>query len=268
MLNMFNTILTRVRGLLQRARVSREMDDELRFHLEMEAQSHVAQGISPEEARRRALRDLGGVDQTKEAIRDVRASWIDSAWQDLRYAVRSFRRQPGAAVAAVGMWAWESGSRPRCSRSSTRSSCARRPSRDQTSWRLSTWATITAVAPSSHRRSSEPGEVALPLPASSRRCLRWRSSSSTVPSSSEERRSSRRDCSTFSEVSGRCLVGSSMLQKGEPAVMTVCCCQKTSGVRSTMPTHNSLAAAFPSTVNRWWWWGSCRPNSGFRHGTP
>ena len=103
MLNIFNTILTRVRGLFQRARVSRELDDELRFHLEMEAQSHVAQGISPEEARRRAARDLGGVDQTKEAIRDVRASWIDSVLQDLRYAVRSFRRQPGAGVAAIGM---------------------------------------------------------------------------------------------------------------------------------------------------------------------
>jgi putative ABC transport system permease protein len=100
---MLSSILTRLRGLFQRPRVAREMDDELRFHLEMEMRSHLERGVPPVEARRLALRDLGGVDQTKEAIRDVRASWIDSVWQDVRYAFRSLRRQPGAGVAAIGM---------------------------------------------------------------------------------------------------------------------------------------------------------------------
>jgi len=102
---MFDAIVTRVRGLVQRVRVARELDDELRFHVEMETQSNVDQGIAPAEARRRAVRDLGGVDQTKEAIRDVRASWVDSTWQDLRYALRSLRRRPGGSAAAVGMLA-------------------------------------------------------------------------------------------------------------------------------------------------------------------
>lgn len=100
---MVPSVLTRLRGLLQRRRVARELDDELRFHLEMEIQSHIGRGVSAMEARRLALRDLGGVDQTKEAIRDVRAIWLDSLWQDVRYAFRSLRRQPGAGVAAIGM---------------------------------------------------------------------------------------------------------------------------------------------------------------------
>jgi putative ABC transport system permease protein len=100
---MASSFLTRIRGLLQRRRVAREMDDELSFHLEMETMSHIERGVPPSEARRLALRDLGGLDQTKEAIRDVRASWLDSAWQDLRYAFRSVRRQPGVSITAIGM---------------------------------------------------------------------------------------------------------------------------------------------------------------------
>jgi putative ABC transport system permease protein len=100
---MASALLTRVRGLLQRRRVAREMDDELSFHVEMETRSHIERGLPAGEARRLALRDLGGLDQTKEAIRDVRASWLDSAWQDLRYACRSVRRQPGVSMTAIGM---------------------------------------------------------------------------------------------------------------------------------------------------------------------
>jgi putative ABC transport system permease protein len=102
-MTMLSSILTRLRGLLQRPRVARELDDELRFHVEMEIRSHIERGLSPIEARRLALRDLGGVDQAKEAIRDVRATWVDSLWQDVRYAFRSLRRRPGAGVAAIGM---------------------------------------------------------------------------------------------------------------------------------------------------------------------
>jgi hypothetical protein len=100
---MFRAILTYLRSLLQRRRVAREMDDELRFHVEMEAQSNIERGIPQMEARRLALRDLGGLDQTREAIRDVRTTWIDSVLQDVRYAARSLQRRPSAAAAAVAM---------------------------------------------------------------------------------------------------------------------------------------------------------------------
>ncbi len=85
---MLAKVRTLVRGVLQRRRVARELDDELAFHVEMETRSNVDAGMRPAEARRIALRDLGGVEQTKQAIRDVRTTWADSVWQDVRFAVR------------------------------------------------------------------------------------------------------------------------------------------------------------------------------------
>lgn len=100
---MFARIATSIRSLLQRRRVAREMDDELAFHIEMETQSNIGRGVSPAEARRRALRDLGGRDQTKEAIRDVRMTWLDLLSQDARYAARTLCRRPTTAATAVAM---------------------------------------------------------------------------------------------------------------------------------------------------------------------
>jgi putative ABC transport system permease protein len=100
---MFKRIATSIRGLLQRRRVAREMDDELAFHVEMETRANVERGLSQTEARRRALRDFGGIDQTKEGIRDVRIIWLDSLWQDVRYAARSLARRPGATATAAAM---------------------------------------------------------------------------------------------------------------------------------------------------------------------
>lgn len=100
---MLSRIATTIRGLLQRRRVARELDDELAFHVEMETQANVGRGLTPADARRLALRDLGGVTQTKESIRDVRMTVLDSVWQDVRYAARSVRLRPGAAATAVAM---------------------------------------------------------------------------------------------------------------------------------------------------------------------
>ena len=100
---MFAALMTRLRGLLQRRRVAREIDDELRFHVEMETHANVARGLSQAEARRRTLADLGGVDQTKEAVRDVRAIWLDAVWRDARHACRSLWRRPGPGLAAITM---------------------------------------------------------------------------------------------------------------------------------------------------------------------
>jgi hypothetical protein len=102
---MLSRLLTFVRASLQRSRVSRELDEELRHHLTMEIEHHVAAGVPFEEARRRALRDLGGIEQTKEAVRDVRASWMDSWAQDLRHAVRSVWRRPAEAATVAAMLA-------------------------------------------------------------------------------------------------------------------------------------------------------------------
>jgi predicted permease len=93
---------TRLRALFRRNVVERELDDELRHHLEMEVDAGVRAGLSPEEARRRALVRFGGVERHKEAARDERGvRWLEEAWRDLRFALRSLRRSPAFTIAAV-----------------------------------------------------------------------------------------------------------------------------------------------------------------------
>ncbi len=98
---MFAAMLTRVRALLQRRRVARELDDELQFHVAMEIEANITQGLTPSEARRKALREFGGIEHTKETVRDVRAFTVEGIWRDVRYAVRSLARVPG--FTAVGI---------------------------------------------------------------------------------------------------------------------------------------------------------------------
>src|SRR5690242_15204184 len=91
----------RVRALLRRRAGDRELDEELRFHIEMETEKNVRAGMSPAEARHRALRDFGGVEPTKEAHRDVRGRWLEELGADTRYALRTLRRAPVLATAAI-----------------------------------------------------------------------------------------------------------------------------------------------------------------------
>jgi predicted permease len=90
-----------VRGIARRRRISAEVDDELRFHVEQEIEAHVARGVPRGEARRMALRDLGGMTQTTEAVRDVRTIRLDLLWRDARHAVRSLRATPAFTTVAL-----------------------------------------------------------------------------------------------------------------------------------------------------------------------
>jgi predicted permease len=98
-------LMTTLRGLFQRRRAEREVDDELAFHLEMETQAHIARGMAPEAARRAALAAFGGMTQAKEAVREVRTLGIETAWYDLRHAVRALTAQARVSLAAAGMLA-------------------------------------------------------------------------------------------------------------------------------------------------------------------
>jgi putative ABC transport system permease protein len=99
---MLNRLRLWLRALLRRAEVEREMDAELRFHLEKEAELNMARGMDPEAARLAALRSFGGVEQVKEASRDVRGvRFLEEMWQDLRYGVRMLVRKPGFSSIAV-----------------------------------------------------------------------------------------------------------------------------------------------------------------------
>jgi putative ABC transport system permease protein len=98
---MISRLVATLRGLLRRGQIDNEITEELRDHLEREIELHRSRGLSPEEARRLALRDLGGLTQTIESTRDVRAIWLDTVWRDVRYAVRMLRRSPRFTVTAL-----------------------------------------------------------------------------------------------------------------------------------------------------------------------
>lgn len=85
----------RLEILFRKRSAEEELDEEIRFHIDREIELHRASGMSPEEARRRALVAFGGVERHKEEVRDVRgARALDDLVQDVRVALRSFAKQP------------------------------------------------------------------------------------------------------------------------------------------------------------------------------
>ncbi len=98
---MFGRFLATLRGLVTRHRAERELVEELRFHVDMETRANTAAGMSPAEARRVALRDLGGMTQTTESVRGVRTLWLDTLSRDVHLAVRRVRRQPAISTCII-----------------------------------------------------------------------------------------------------------------------------------------------------------------------
>ena len=98
---MISELLTRLRFLV-RPRPQPELDDELSFHIAQSTDRNIAAGMSPSEARRQALIELGGIERTREqSYRQRPGWWLATVAQDIRYALRGFRRNPVFTLAVI-----------------------------------------------------------------------------------------------------------------------------------------------------------------------
>jgi macrolide transport system ATP-binding/permease protein len=90
------------RRLWLRKKMEEDLEKELRFHLDQHAADLTAQGLDPEEARRRARLALGGPEQVREECRDARGTrWLEDLLQDLRYGARMLLKNPGFTLVVV-----------------------------------------------------------------------------------------------------------------------------------------------------------------------
>src|SRR5580704_16684747 len=92
----------RLRSLFRKDKAELDLSEELQFHLQNQIDEYVVEGMNPQEARRAALRSLGGVEQVKEECREMRrTNLIESFLQDVRFGFRMLRRSPGFTVLAI-----------------------------------------------------------------------------------------------------------------------------------------------------------------------
>lgn len=89
-------------AMLDRSATERDLDDEIRLHIDLETEKNIREGHSPAEARRLALVAFGGVEQAKESHRDGRyVRWFHDLTSDTRFALRTLLRTPAFAATAI-----------------------------------------------------------------------------------------------------------------------------------------------------------------------
>jgi predicted permease len=94
--------IARLRGLLRPGREDALARDEMQFHIDMEVREGIARGLSPEEARRVALRNFGGVDRFREQAREARWAGVFHGWiRDARISLRGLVARPGYSVVSL-----------------------------------------------------------------------------------------------------------------------------------------------------------------------
>src|SRR5271167_4346698 len=96
------TLPLRLRSLFRRQAADQELDEELRYHLEQKTQQYIAQGTPPQEARRAALLEMGGLEKRKEECRDARqVTWLQDLLHDVRYGLRILSKNLGFTTVAI-----------------------------------------------------------------------------------------------------------------------------------------------------------------------
>ena len=101
-MKLWRRLISWLRAILGRTRMEREMDAELRFHIEAFAEDLVRCGVSRAEAMRRARIEFGGVERAKEECREARGvSLLDGLTQDFTFAARTLSKNPGFTSIAV-----------------------------------------------------------------------------------------------------------------------------------------------------------------------